>query len=313
MNNNFNEEEQRRLYRSIRSMKTGEAGLKAMSFFLGFSVFIISLLFSFLTRNPFIWMVGVFLGWLTSSSIRVNNEWDQAIVFRLGKYVRTAGSGIFFLLPIIENAVVRDMRIRTVDIPSQETITKDNISVKVDAVVFLKILDAKKSVVNIQDFMYAIKQYSQTTLRNVVGQRNLDDLLEQRKSVAQAIKKNVDEEADKWGVDITKIELQNIELPENMKRVMARQAEAERERRAVVIKSKGEVEAAKNLQDAANVLMASKNGIALRLREFETLSDISYDQSNTIVFYPTGLGDKEMLLGGTALSNPTKYKKEDKK
>jgi len=278
-------------------------------------------------------LVGLFLVWIVSSfagsfvswplivlllilviaSVRINNEWDRAVIFRLGKYVRTAGPGLFFLIPGIEKSISRDVRISTVDIPQQEAITQDNISVKVDAVVFLRIIDAKKNVINIQNFMYAIRQYAQTTLRNVIGQRSLDELLERRKEIAIAIKKTVDEEAADWGVDITRIELQNIELPEDMKRVMARQAEAERERRAVVIKSKGEIEAAENLKSAANLLMESKGGVAVKLREFETISDISYDQSNTIVFFPSGLGDKNMLFGGTALANPTKYEDPKKK
>ncbi|MBD3208211.1 MAG: slipin family protein [Candidatus Nealsonbacteria bacterium] len=259
------------------------------------------------------WPLIVLLLILAVASVRINNEWDRAVIFRLGKYVRTAGPGLFFLIPGIEKSISRDVRISTVDIPQQEAITQDNISVKVDAVVFLRIIDAKKNVINIQNFMYAVRQYAQTTLRNVIGQRSLDELLERRKEIAIAIKKTVDEEAADWGVDITRIELQNIELPEDMKRVMARQAEAERERRAVVIKSKGEIEAAENLKSAANLLMESKGGVAVKLREFETISDISYDRSNTIVFFPSGLGDKNMLFGGTALANPTKYEEPKKK
>jgi regulator of protease activity HflC (stomatin/prohibitin superfamily) len=221
---------------------------------------------------------------------------------------------LFFLIPFIETAITRDIRIITTDIPRQEVITKDNISVGVDAVVFLKIVDSVKSVVNIQDVLYAVKQYSQTTLRNVIGQRDLDQLLENRKEIAVLIKQNVDVEAEKWGIDITSIELQNIELPENLKRVMARQAEAEREKRAVIIKSKGEVEAARSLRQAADILMQSKGQIAVKLREYETLSDISYDQSNTIVFYPTELGSErgfETLLAGTSLSSPNTYVKKE--
>jgi regulator of protease activity HflC (stomatin/prohibitin superfamily) len=205
----------------------------------------------------------------------------------------------------LDGVITRDTRIRTLDIPRQEVITKDNISVGVDAVVFLRIRDTKKSIINIQDFIYAVNKYAQTTLRNVVGEKDLDQLLEKREEIAKLIKTIVDKEADNWGIDVTGIELQNIELPTDMKRVMARQAEAEREKRAVIIKSEGEIIAAKNLKKAANTLMESKKGVGLRLRELSTLADISYDQSNTIVFYPVGLGS-DMLFAGTALS---KYKR----
>ena len=215
-------------------------------------------------------------------SIKMNKEWEESIVLRLGKYHRTKRSGLFLRLPIIESAIKRDKRIRTLDIPRQEVITKDNISVGVDAVVFLKVIDSKKSIVNIQDFTYAVKQYSQTTLRNVIGQKSLDELLEKREEISEAIKKAVDTQSEKWGLDITGIELQNIELPEDMKRIMARQAEAEREKRAVVIKSTGELEAAENLKKAAETLAKSTG--AMELRRLSTLSDISQDQSNTIVF-----------------------------
>jgi regulator of protease activity HflC (stomatin/prohibitin superfamily) len=238
----------------------------------------------------------------------MNNQWEEAIILRLGKYKKTVGPGVFFRWPFIDSVVTRDMRIRTHDIPRQEVITKDNISVGVDAVVFLRVKDTKKSIINIQNFMYAVNKYAQTTLRNVIGQKSLDELLEKREDIANSIKSVVDKEADKWGIDVTGIELQNIELPANMKRVMARQAEAEREKRAVIIKSEGEVKASDNLKKAADKLMESKNGVALTLRELETISDISYDQSNTIVFYPTGLGS-DMLLAGTALSKIKKEKK----
>ncbi len=214
--------------------------------------------------------------------IKMNQEWEESIILRLGKYSRTKGSGLFFKLPLLERSIKRDMRTRTLDIPRQEVITKDNISVGVDAVVFLKVVDTRKSIVNIQDFEYAIKQHSQTTLRNVIGQRDLDELLEKREEIASSIKKIVDTEAEKWGIDVTGIELQNIELPEDMKRIMARQAEAEREKRAVIIQSKGELEAAENLKIAAATLAKSPG--AMELRRLSTLSDISQDQSNTIVF-----------------------------
>ena len=215
-------------------------------------------------------------------SIKMNKEWEESIVLRLGKYHRTRGSGLFFRIPIIESAIKRDKRIRTLDIPRQEVITKDNISVGVDAVVFLKVVDAKKSIINIQDFVYAVKQYAQTTLRNIIGQKDLDELLEKREEIAAAIKKAVDTQADKWGIDVTGIELQNIELPEDMKRVMARQAEAEREKRAKIIHAEGEHQAADKLTKAADII--STNPQALQLRFLGTLTEVSAEKNSTIIF-----------------------------
>lgn len=219
---------------------------------------------------------------LAASSVVVNAEWEEAIILRLGKYNRSIGSGLFLKIPLVERAIKRDMRIRTIDIPKQVVITKDNISVKIDAVVFMKVVDSMKSIIRIQDFEYSVKQFAQTTLRNVVGQYELDDLLSKREEVAKKIREIVDKVALEWGVDITNVELQDIELPEDMKRVMARQAEAEREKRAVIIKSEGELIAAENLRKAASELM--KVPAALELRRLATLSDVSQDQSNTIVF-----------------------------
>jgi len=298
------------------STRVGETGLKAVSFVVGLIFFLFFGLIAFLLfLSGNLLLGGVFgflafiIGPIAGSAVKMNNQWEEAIILRLGKYKKTVGPGIFFRWPFIDGVITRDVRIRTLDIPRQEVITKDNISVGVDAVVFLKVHDTKKSIINIQNFMYAVNKYAQTTLRNVIGQKSLDELLEKRDDIAKSIKLIVDKEAEKWGIDVTGIELQNIELPANMKRVMARQAEAERERRAVIIKSEGEIVASKNLKKAADTLMQSKKGVALRLRELETISDISYDQSNTIVFYPVGLGS-DMLLAGTALSKPLQFKKK---
>jgi len=199
---------------------TGSSGLKTISFLAALVPFVFFGFLGLVDGGIGFWILAFFGA----------NEWEQAIILKLGRYKRTVGPGVFFKWPFIENVITRDIRIRTLDIPRQEVITKDNISVGVDAVVFLKVIDTKKSIINIQDFIYAIKQYSQTTLRNVIGQKSLDELLEKREDIAVAIKSAVDKKADKWGVDVTGIELQNIELPEDMKRIMARQAEAEREK-----------------------------------------------------------------------------------
>ena len=217
-----------------------------------------------------------------SLTIKVNKQWEQTIILRLGKYNRTKGPGLFFKMPIFEQIYRRDMRVMTLDIRKQEVITKDNISVRIDAVVFMKVKDAMKSVIEIQDYIYSVQQYSQTTLRNVVGKYELDELLTQREKIAEEVKKIVDKTTEEWGVDISIVELQDIELPEDMKRIIARQAEAEREKRGDIIKSEGELQAAQNLKRAAEILAKAPN--AIELRRLSVLSDVSQDQSNTIVF-----------------------------
>jgi regulator of protease activity HflC (stomatin/prohibitin superfamily) len=232
----------------------------------------------------------------------MNNEWEEAVVLRLGKYNRTKKAGLYLRIPFIERVYKRDIRIMTLDIPSQEVITKDNISVAIDAVVFMRVDNTMKTVINIQDYIYAVKQISLTTLRDVIGQKNLDDVLEKREEVATKIKEVVDKQAEHWGVDITNIELQNIELPENMKRVMARQAEAEREKRGVIIAAEGELQAAKKLQEASKELEKSKYGYSLR--QLQTISDVSQDQSNTIIFSPTEALNSPVLSTGVSAKVP---------
>jgi len=290
-----------------RIERVGGSGRGAISAIVALIPLVITGWLTYTLSNIWFFVAGFIIATILYSSVRMNNQWEEAIVLRLGKYVRTVGAGIFFIIPFVESAISRDLRVRTLDIRKQQVITKDNISVGVDAVVFLKVIDTKKSIVNIQNFIYAVMQYSQTTLRNVIGQKMLDELLEKRENIAKAVKAIVDEQADKWGVDVEGIELQDIELPEDMKRIMARQAEAEREKRGVIIASEGEVEAAKNLKKAADTLMQSKGKVGIRLRELATISDVSQDQSNTIVFYPTGLG-MDSLVSGTALSQTKKKK-----
>lgn len=219
---------------------------------------------------------------LAIRSIRVVNQWEEAIVLRLGKYKRTVGAGVFFVIPMIDRVIGRDKRVQTLDIQSQVAITKDNVSVTVDAVAFMQVIDTKASVINIQDYEYSVAKFAQTTLRNVVGKHNLDELLTEREKVATEIKDIVDEIVDKWGVDIQRVELQDISLPEEMKRVMARQAEAERDKRGVIIEAEGEFAAAEKLKQAAETLMKSPG--AMELRRLKTISDVSQEQSNTIVF-----------------------------
>ncbi len=245
-----------------------------------------------------------------TSTIKVNKQWEQTIILRLGKYSRNKGPGLFFKMPIFEQIYRRDMRVMTLDIRKQEVITKDNISVRIDAVVFMKVKDAMKSVIEIQDYIYSVQQYSQTTLRNVVGKYELDELLTQREKIAEEVKKIVDKTTEEWGVDISIVELQDIELPEDMKRIIARQAEAEREKRGDIIKSEGELQAAQNLKKAAEILAKAPN--AIELRRLSVLSDVSQDQSNTIVFAVPLESLSGVMAASSGLQVPRVRKQKEK-
>ncbi len=214
------------------------------------------------------------------TTVAINKEWEEAIILRFGKFERLVGPGFFFKWPLAESFRKRDKRIITLDVARQEVLTKDNISVSIDAVVFVKIVNTKDSLVNIQNLWNSVTKYAQTTMRDVVGNVELDELLVRRDEIADKIEKIVERETQEWGVEIISVNLQNVELPEDMKRVIARQAEAEREKRAVIIKSEGELTAASNLEKAVKQMSSQ----AMYLRTLSSLEDISYDQSNTIVF-----------------------------
>jgi regulator of protease activity HflC (stomatin/prohibitin superfamily) len=239
------------------------------------------------------------------ATVAINKEWEEAIVLRFGKFQRLVGPGFFFKWPLAENFLKQDKRIITLDVARQEVMTKDNISVSVDAVVFMKVVDTKDSLVNIQNLWNSVMKYAQTTMRDVVGNIELDELLARRDEIADRIEKIVEKETREWGVDITSVNLQNVELPEDMKRVIARQAEAEREKRAVIIKSEGELTAAENLEKAVKQM----SNRALYLRTLSSLEDISYDQSNTIVFaIPMDMAKGE-IMGLSAFAGANKAEK----
>jgi regulator of protease activity HflC (stomatin/prohibitin superfamily) len=253
--------------------------------------------------------IGVILLVLIPATIAINKQWQEAIILRLGKFKRLVGPGMFFKWPIIERFLRQDIRIQTLDVMKQEVMTRDNISLMVDAVVFMKVINTAKSLINILDVKLSVVQYAQTTMRDVIGNVELDDLLAKRDQIAERIKEIVDKETDEWGVDILSVNLQNIELPADMKRVIARQAEAERERRAVIIKSEGELTAAKNLEQAVQQMSSQ----AMYLRTLSSLEDISYDESNTIVFaLPLDIVKGEILgLTGFARSRKQNRKPKD--
>ncbi len=214
------------------------------------------------------------------ATVAVNKEWEESIILRFGKFQRLVGPGFFFKWPYIETFMKQDKRIINIDISRQEVMTKDNISVTVDAVVFVKVVNTKYSIVNIRNVWDSVMKYAQTTMRDVVGAVELDELLARRDQVADKIANIVERETQEWGVNIISVKLQTVELPEDMKRIIARQAEAEREKRAVIIKSEGELTAAENLERAVQKM----SNRAMYLRTLSSLEDISFDQSNTIVF-----------------------------
>ena len=216
------------------------------------------------------------------SSIKQINEYERGIKFRLGKFASIMKPGWNIVLPIIESYRKVDVRTKVVDVPEQEAITKDNVSIKINAVLYFHVFDASKAIIEVENFTYAVAQLAQTTMRNAVGAVSLDELLSEREKISTNICEIVDKATDPWGIKVENIELKDISLPEEMKRVIAKVAEAEREKQAVITKAKGEVEASNNLAEAARTMSAAPG--ALHLRTLATLNDLSSDQSNTVIF-----------------------------
>ena len=223
----------------------------------------------------------VFIIVVILGSIKQVNQYDRGVKFRLGKYVGMINPGWRLVFPIIESWKRVDLRTKTVDVPSQECVSKDNISIKVNAVLYYKVIEADKAIIEVENFMYAVSQLAQTTMRNIVGEFELDEILSKRDIISSKIQTIVDKETDPWGVKVSRIEVKDIELPEDMKRTIAKVAEAMRERKAIILKAEGETIAAKNLTKAAFDL--GKNPGALHLRTLQTLNDLSSDKSNTVV------------------------------
>ena len=216
------------------------------------------------------------------TSIKQINQYERGLKFTFGKFTEIMEPVWRLVLPVIQGFQKVDMRTRAVDVPDQEAITKDNISVRVNAVIYYRVINAEKAILEVENFYFAISQLAQTTMRNIVGEVDLDELLSNRTTIAEKIRQIIDKASDSWGVQVESVELKDAMLPEDMKRTIAKQAEAEREKRAVIIKAEGEVMAAENMAKAAKILSGSDG--ALHLRTLQTLNDLSSDQSNTIVF-----------------------------
>ncbi len=230
----------------------------------------------------FIYFILIFIGVVILASIKQVNQYQRGVMFTLGKYTGTKLPGWRLAFPIFQIMKKVDMRVKAVDVPDQEAITRDNISVKVNAVIYYKVIDAAKAVIEVENFRHAVSQLAQTTMRNAVGEVDLDELLSNRDEVSNRIKEIVDKASDPWGIGVDSMDLKDVILPEDMKRTIAKQAEAEREKRAVIIKAEGEVIAATNMAKAASILAGSDG--ALHLRTLQSVNDLSSDQSNTIIF-----------------------------
>ena len=219
---------------------------------------------------------------LAASSVRILREYERAVVFRLGRLVGQKGPGLIMLIPVVDRMVRVDLRTVVLDIPPQDLITRDNVPAKVNAVAYFRVVDACSSVVEVERYLAATSQIAQTTLRSVLGKAELDMLLAERERLNEALQQIIDEQTDPWGVKVTAVEIKDVEIPSGMQRAMARQAEAERERRAKVIHAEGEFQASQRLHDAAEVISA--NPAALQLRYLQTLTEVGVNQNSTIVF-----------------------------
>jgi regulator of protease activity HflC (stomatin/prohibitin superfamily) len=247
---------------------------------------------------PFIVLFGavLFVIFLLGSAVRIVNEYERGVIFRLGRVQGTAkGPGLFFLIPIADRMVKIDLRTVTLDVPPQDLITRDNVPARVNAVVYFRVIDPNKSVIEVENYVLATSQISQTTLRSVLGQKDLDDLLTDRESINEELQTIIDQQTDPWGVKVSVVEVKDVEIPKGMQRSMAGQAQAERERRAKIISAEGEYQASQRLHDAAERL---ESPTALQLRLFQTLTEISSENNSTVIL-PVPIDLFRPYLGGS--------------
>lgn len=236
-------------------------------------------------------------------AVRIVQEYERGVIFRLGRLMGARGPGLFFIIPVVERMVKMDLRIVTMDVPTQEAITHDNVTVKVNAVIYFRVVDPEAAVVKVLDHFRATSQIAQTTLRSVLGQSDLDELLSERERINQRLQQIIDEQTEPWGVKVSTVEVKDVELPQTMQRAIARQAEAERERRAKVIHADGEFQAAQRLADAARIMSESPN--TLQLRFLQTLTEVASERNSTIVFpVPIDIIQAFMDRAGAVLAAP---------
>jgi len=231
--------------------------------------------------TPYI-VAALIIFFILSQVIKIMSEYERGVIFRLGRLIACKGPGIIFIIPLVDRLMKVSLRLIAFDVPSQDVITKDNVSIKVNAVLYYRVMDPNKAVVEVEDYAYATSQLAQTTLRSVCGQAELDELLAEREKISIRLQETLDKDTDPWGIKVSKVELKHIDLPPEMQRAMAKQAEAERERRAKVIHADGEFQASTKLGEAAAII--SKDPAALQLRYLQTLSEISTENNSTILF-----------------------------
>ena len=217
-----------------------------------------------------------------SSAVKILNEYERGVVFRLGRVIGSKGPGLILLIPAIDKMIRVDLRVVAMDVPAQDVITRDNVTIKVSAVLYFRVIDPNRAIVGVENYLYATSQLSQTTLRSVCGQAELDELLASREKINTHLQEILDKDTEPWGVKVAKVEIKNIDLPQEMQRAIAKQAEAERERRAKVIGSEGEFQAAQKLSDAAKII--GENPIALQLRYLQTLREVASENNSTTIF-----------------------------
>jgi regulator of protease activity HflC (stomatin/prohibitin superfamily) len=224
-------------------------------------------------------VIGLFI---LANAIRILREYERGVIFRLGRLIGAKGPGLILLIPIIDRLVRVSLRVVTMDVPAQDVITRDNVSVKVNAVIYFRVMDANKAIVAVEDFLYATSMISQTTLRSVLGQVELDDLLTNREKINKELQHIIDDQTEPWGIKVSVVEVKNVDLPEEMRRAIARQAEAERERRAKVIHAEGEFQASEKLAAAAEVI--GKTPVGIQLRFLSTLTEVATEKNSTTIF-----------------------------
>jgi regulator of protease activity HflC (stomatin/prohibitin superfamily) len=254
-------------------------------------------------------VVVLFILFLASLSIRVINEYERGVVFRLGRLIGAKGPGFIMIIPLVDRMIKVDLRVITMDVPSQDVITKDNVTVRVNAVVYFRVVNPEASVVKVINHIQATSQISQTTLRNVLGQHELDELLSQREKLNQNLQSIIDEQTDPWGVKVSIVEIKDVELPEAMRRSMAAQAEAERVRRAKIIHAEGELQASHKLVEAGHII--AQEPVTLQLRYLQTLTEIATEKTNTLIF-PVPIDLISMFMTKRDEDKNTKDKKAEK-
>jgi regulator of protease activity HflC (stomatin/prohibitin superfamily) len=232
--------------------------------------------------SAFLFVVIVFVIIILANAIRILREYERGVIFRLGRLIAVKGPGIIFLIPIVDKMVKVSLRTVVLDVPPQDVITKDNVSIKVNAVVYFRVVQPEKSIVEVENFLFATSQLSQTTLRSILGQSELDELLSERDKINAKLQTIIDQHTEPWGIKVSNVEVKQIDLPVEMQRAMAKQAEAERERRAKVVHAEGELQASQKLSDAAQIIQT--HPIALQLRYLQTLTEIASEKNSTTIF-----------------------------